>query len=450
MTRGVRPAIVLWLLLASPLHAQQPGDRRLTVDEAVRLAVANNRQIQVAALEVDKARADQAALRTRKRPAFQVNVVTSELLTPVNFVFPEGIFGVYPSIGPVPARETELSTPQRPNTFVYATAGQPLTQLRRIGYGIEASEAGVSIAREQLRERTQAVAAEVRRACFALAQTRAAIAAADLAVTTYRELDRTTSEYVAQQTVLKAEALDVKARLARALYTVAQLRNALASQTEQLNVLLGRDLAATVDVADLTIPEASSAADVTLAAARANALANRPEVRQARLKIDQADLDRRAKRSEFVPDVSLSFTYLSPFNIEFLPKNIAALGVSGTWEPFDWGRKSRELAAKMTVVSQARLALSDIDAQVQADVGRRWRAFDEARLLIAAGRAALDAAEERLRVAKDRFGNDAALLKDVLQAQAALADADQAYQQGLAAFWTAWSDLQRATGEDLQ
>jgi outer membrane protein TolC len=70
------------------------------------------------------------------------------------------------------------------------------------------------------------------------------------------------------------------------------------------------------------------------------ALTQRAEVRQASLRIQQADLDVRAKKSEYVPDVSLAVTYGSAFNFQnTLPQNVATAGVYLDWEVFDWGRK---------------------------------------------------------------------------------------------------------------
>jgi outer membrane protein TolC len=42
----------------------------------------------------------------------------------------------------------------------------------------------------------------------------------------------------------------------------------------------------------------------------------------------------------------------------------------------------------------------------------------------------------------------AALLSDVLQTQATLADADYQYQQALLAYWTARADYEKAIGAD--
>ena len=64
--------------------AAVPGAGRLSLEEAIRIAVENNRQLQSARLQVDKAETDVETARTRRLPAFDLEVTTSQLLTPVS------------------------------------------------------------------------------------------------------------------------------------------------------------------------------------------------------------------------------------------------------------------------------------------------------------------------------------------------------------------------------
>jgi outer membrane protein TolC len=57
-------------------------------------------------------------------------------------------------------------------------------------------------------------------------------------------------------------------------------------------------------------------------------------------------------------------------------------------------------------------------------------------------------AREKLRVATEQYRLEASLRRQLLEAQAALADSDQQYQQALAAYWTARADLDKAIGDD--
>jgi outer membrane protein TolC len=189
--------------------------------------------------------------------------------------------------------------------------------------------------------------------------------------------------------------------------------------------------------------------EVDLAAARERAMVERPEIAEARLKIKQADYDRRIKKSEYIPDVSLSFTYVSPQNVNFAPRQIASAGISLSWEPFDWGRKKRELAEKKRIVEQANTGLLEAESQVLVEVNSKFRKLQQTRQLLAIGRLAEETAREQLRVMSNRYTAQAALLKDVLSAQTSLANANYQYQQAMLAFWAARADFEKAIGGEL-
>ena len=52
------------------------------------------------------------------------------------------------------------------------------------------------------------------------------------------------------------------------------------------------------------------------------ALAQNPTIKEAEIKIQQADTVRRLAKSEYMPDIGASFHYLSPFGVNFVPTNI--------------------------------------------------------------------------------------------------------------------------------
>ena len=109
--------------------------------------------------------------------------------------------------------------------------------------------------------------------------------AAGEAVKTLVEMKRVTGEYELQQAVLRADVLDVSARLTKSRYELMAAQDRLATQRELLNDLLGRDVTTPFRVAP--IPELEPS-DLTLESARARAGDNRPEIRQADLKERQA------------------------------------------------------------------------------------------------------------------------------------------------------------------
>jgi outer membrane protein TolC len=110
--------------------SMQPRER-LSLETAIRLAVANNRIAETAKLEAAKAEEDLAIARSRRFPLFEIGITGSQLLTPASFSFPQGAFGEFPGIGPVPATDTDVTSPVRPTVFFSSQLSQPLSQLHR-------------------------------------------------------------------------------------------------------------------------------------------------------------------------------------------------------------------------------------------------------------------------------------------------------------------------------
>ena len=422
------------------------GNERLSLEAAIRIAIENNRQLQSVRLDVDKADADVASARTHRLPVFDLEVTASQLLTPVEFGFPMAAFGEFPGIGPIPAVDTTVKVPRQPTMYVYSQVSQPISQLFRINLGIENAVASRDIEREHVRSQQLSLINNVKKAYFAILQTQSALAATDQAIALYKELDKTLQVRVTQKVALRSDSLDVQYRLAQEEFSRTSRQNTLASQKEQLNQLLGRDVSTAFDVDEAA---GISLLDIDVAAGRTHALENRPDVREARLKLQQADLDRRMTKADRIPEVSLAVSYTSNFNIDVLPANLAAAGVQVKWEPFDWGRRKHELAVKTHTVQQAKLGVREVEDKTVIEINSRFRTLTEKRALLNVARMAQATTREKLRTRTNQFQVQAALLTDVLQLRADLAEADDGYQQALLGFWTAKADYDLAIGEEV-
>src|ERR1700730_2222823 len=223
-------------------------------------------------------------------------------------------------------------------------------------------------------------------------------------------------------------------------------RPKLSTLKEQLNQLRVRDIRSQFAVSP--VPE-TSLMDTDLAASRRRALEQRPEIREARLQVKQAELDKRVKKSEYIPDVSLAITYASPLNFDtFVPKSFASAGVTVNWEVFDWGRKKHQLAEKQKTIEQASNALRDAESNVMIEVGARMRDLQQAGQALRVAKLKQETARENMRVSTNKYKLESVLFSDVLQTQATLADADYQYQQALMAFWTAKAGYEKAIGAD--
>jgi outer membrane protein len=417
----------------------------LTLDEAVTLALQHNRLVKNSALEAQKYDFQVRTAESRRMPQFQFSMLGGELLQPFDFSFEKGVFGTYPGVGPIPGTNAKVHTPAVFTTYLTGSIDQPLTQQYKIGLAIHATELGRDIAREDTRAERQNIAAEVREAYFSLFAIQASVDAAREAVKTFEEAQRVTLQYVAEKTVLRADALDVDARLAKSRYELSVAENGLDTQREALNQLLGRDVATPFRVE--FIPE-QDASDLTLESARQEAAANRPEYRQALLKEKQAEYGRRLAKAQYIPDLSLEVRYQGINNVQVLPANVATAGFFLTWEPFDWGRRHNKVLEAANTVEQARNGIQETESKIAVEVGAKYRKWHEASLLLTASRTASEAATEQLRVTTNQYKEHAALLKDLLQAQAQSSETNFQYQQALSSYWSAFAELRKAMGKE--
>ena len=435
--------------LRSSGQAQTPdADARapvLTLEEAVNLALENNRLVKNSVLEAQKYDFQVSTARSRRKPQFQFSMLGGELLHPFDFTFDKGVFGTYPGVGPIPGTNAKVHTPAVFTTYLTGSVDQPLTQQYKIGLGIHATELGRDIAREDVRAERQNIAAEVRNAYFKLLAIQASVDAAREAVKTFEEAQRVTVQYVAEKTVLRGDALDVDARLAKSRYELSVAENGLATQQEALNQMLGRDVSTPFRVE--YIPEQDTS-DLTLDSARQGALINRPELRQAQLKEKQAEYDRRLAKAEYIPDLSLEVRYQGINNVQVLPQNVTTTGFFLTWEPFDWGRRHNKVAEAKKTVEQARNGIQETESKIAVEVGGKYRKWHEASLLLQASRTAHEAASEQLRVTGNKYKEHAALLRDLLQAQAQSSETNFQYQQALSSYWSAFAELRKSMGEE--
>jgi outer membrane protein len=285
----------------------------------------------------------------------------------------------------------------------------------------------------------------VRTAFFELVATQAAVDAAREGVRTLEETQRVTQRYIEERTVLKGDALEVDARLTKEQYELSVAENGLATQHEHLNQLLARDLETPFRV-DF-IPEEDTTT-LSLEVARQHASENRPEIRQAQLKEKQADYDRRIAKAEYIPDFGIAVSYQGVQNVQVLPTNVGVAGFALTWEPFDWGRRHNRVREKANTLAQAHNGAQEAESQIGVEVAAKYRKWKEASLLLKAARTGHEASAEEFRVTSNRYNEQSALVKDLLQAQARSTETEFQYQQALSSYWSALADLRRAMGEE--
>jgi outer membrane protein TolC len=454
--RSIGAVMELWLLtmacvLVTTLclfpcaNAQTNGGSVLTLDEAVRLAKSNNRELKVWGLDVGKQRDALGEARTHLYPRFDTSVLAAELLAPLDFTINKGQFGTFPGTGPIPGSNTDLHTPARPIAVASVTATQPLTQLLRIHLSIAGQRLKVDVAQLTFDQREQKLTDDVRQSYYQVLQSQIQYESHQSMVKYLEELLQLTGRRFSQHTALEADRLSVKAELAKASYQLTTIEDKLADSKEDLNHLLGRSVQTefSVEPVPATLPEQEN-----LPAARATALEHRPEVKLAANRVRQAELATKSEKTRYIPDVSIQASYFSPANINFLPQNIGSVGALLTWQPWDWGEKHHKIQQAAIAEKQAGLSAEDTREQILVDVDSNFRHLREARSHLSVTEAIRDAETEKMRNQKEAYSQQSILLSDLLKQQFSLADAESQYHQAVLAYWSARADFQKTLGEE--
>jgi outer membrane protein TolC len=445
--------VVLFALTALPAWAQEkpapPAERPdagevLTLDEAVSLALQKNRLVQNATLDVAKSGDQIESNKAQRLPQLQLTVTPAYRLTPIDLTFSQAAFGTYPPpVGPVPAQNTTLRTDPGYTTAIQAQVSQPLSQLYKLGLGIDQAGVARDMSGQDLRAQRQSIVNSVRQSYYAVLQSQSSLEALEEQVASNRELVRVVTEQAAREAALKADLLQARASLAQAEYSVSSARHTLASQKESLNHLLGRDPATPFRVSEAP---AATPFQTDLVAARKAALGQRPELQKATLQVSYAEYNVRLKDAEYIPDVSLVYKYIAPVTSDVLPKSISYVGLELSWDVFDWGRKQQDKRQRERALDQARNSVEETASQIVLDVNSSFRKLQDAQAFLAVAELNRDASREKLRTVTNQHAQQAALLKDVLAAQSSAAQAADQHRQAVLNYWEARASFEKAIG----
>jgi outer membrane protein TolC len=426
-------------------NAQASGREVLKLDEAISLAHSNNRDLKQSGLEIGKQTEALGEAKAQFYPRLDTSVLAAQLLNPLDFTIKAGQLGTFPATGPIPESNTNLHTPARPIAIASVTATQPLTQLFRIHLFVSEQRLKVDVARLSFDEREQKLTDDVRQVYYEVLQSQSQHESQESMVKYLMELQQLTERRFNQQAALEADKLSVKAEVAKAVYQLTTIEDALADRKEALNHLLGRNLQTefSVESVPATLPE-----EQDLDTAAAIALEHRPEIKQAANRMSQAKLETKIEKTHYIPDISIQASYLSPANINFLPQNIGSVGALFTWQPWDWGKKRHNVERDEFVEKQAALSVEDTREQILLDVDSHFRHLREVRAHLAVLEAERDTEKEKLRNQEEAYSQQSALLSDLLKQQSSAANAENEYRQAVLEYWSARADFQKTLGEE--
>jgi outer membrane protein len=431
-------------LPAAPVRAQAP--RPITLAEALTLAAQHNHGLRVAAFEVTAAR---AALN--QADAFRRGLLTlNASYTRVNDR-PETSIVIPP--GTIPDIDTPVTiTLPAPNPNLYSvgvTYQLPLYSGGRNQAQIALAQANVRGAEAALERAKQQVVLDVKQVYYQVLLTQAGLDVAARIVAEAEENLRVARARVAAGASPRFDEIQAEVNLANARQGVIRSRNAVALALQALNGLVAQPL-------DTLWAPRETMAIVPLRADLAplirRALEARPEVaeQQARIAAAQAAVD--VVRAGLRPVVAVSATpmYGNASSAGLTGAGPAAFSwsvtLSATLTLFDGNLTAERIREAEARVEQLRAAEAQLRQGVEADVRRAVLNHRSAAEELVGADKTVELAQEGLRIANVRFAAGVSTNLEVVQAQAALSQAQANRIQALYNVNVARAQVERAVG----
>jgi outer membrane protein len=422
------------LVLAGAAWGAEPaanGPVRLTLQEAVRMALSEGAASRIAALKIQEARslgrqAGSALLpqvgASASEATSMTNLSATGITLPPPFPRVEGPFGVF-----------DVHITAAMNVIDVAA----MRRYRAAQQGVRVSEA------EQQRVR-QEVAAAVAQLYVAVQRAQARVGESQANVELFGRLRDLARDQWQAGVATRLDSL-------RAEVQVARERQNLLVATSQRDVArlallraTGADLAMDFTLADTLnapardLPELEQA----LAASRQN----RPDLLSAEEALKAARMEAGAVSAERLPTLGVSaqagFNGQDPFFLD----GVRTLAAGINLPLFTGGRMGARLDAARVRERQAEVQRDEVRRQVEEDVRRALLNHRNAASRVALAEDNLRVALQEVEVAMDRFANGASSNIEVDNAQSSLAAARDARVTALADEAQAWYELARATG----
>jgi outer membrane protein TolC len=425
-------ALFLAGLVAAPLAAQGPPAHRailgpplpetttrLTLEEAKQRALATNKLLNLAGLNVQ---AKGFAVRAMKANYFPTvtglagymhfNDQLGEVITTKD----RSLLGQ--SILTIPGKTFEVPVYQQDSSVVQLNVLQPITDLLKVRQGVRVAQADQGIAQAQLEQGIRKLVSGVEQLYWGLLAARRIQAGAREGLAGAEKLAQT-------------QALAARTALVEARQALQQVDKQVADLQEQLNGLLDLPLCTQLDLVEPPLPLVPfTCADEVVSLA----LASSPEIHEAQQTLGKADAALAAGKLEYVPSVAVVGGYVNQQVQSYVQPNIGYVGVLGTYTFVDWGKRRGVIHERQDYVSMAHLKLQQTRDEVRQKAVKAFREVAETQEEVKTAQELVGLRKEAVKNAMTPAAqrDPTALIKasqDLLEAEVNTVKAELAYRQ---------------------
>jgi outer membrane protein TolC len=425
------------VLLSGTVIAQEP--MRLTLDAATSLALKQNRQLEIARLQVVGQRYQKAVARASYFPQIRNESAVLHITELAGISFPQGVLGNGVPTG-------NIIVGQGGTTSYTSGTGlaQPLTQLLKIREANRAAAADLISAKIQLEGAEDEIALKVRQLYGSVLIAQWRQDAAELQVKAAEDKEQETKDEVARGQTLEVTAMESRANVLQAKQDVLTQRLARGDTRMQLNYLLGLPL-----TTPLRLDETTALAEVILPSRTESlglGLKQSVAIRAAQQEVEKARAGVAAAHDSYIPNVTGLARYSYQSGVPLLVHNFGSFGFSLTWDVFDGGKREAELGHAKILLRQAEANLDRLIQEVQVEINAAYDRIEQVEGLTALAGEVLKVRTEATRVTSKQVELHAALRSELSSSEAQLNSAQAGAMEASVALAVAQGDVRRLVG----
>jgi outer membrane protein TolC len=430
------------LAVLSVVPQSAAGVRRLTLTEAVHLAISQNRALKIARLKVIENQQKKAGEHSAYFPAL-TNQSNALYITELqNVVIPAGSFGkVAGSL--IPAQGVILGQGQLTLLSSGTQLSQPLTQLIRIHAANRIASAEVAVSRDDLKRAENQVALQVHQLYFGVLIARLQKQAAEQQSSSAGEQLRESEEDVRNGSALKIAAIQGRADLLESRQAVLTAELQLADLTTELNDLLGLPLDTTLDL-DPAVP--AKFEQLPREEYVRTAWSENPEILAAEAVVRKARAGVTTAKSAYIPDITAYARHSYQDGVPFLVRNFGTFGFHLDWDVFDFGKRRAGVREHEAQLEQAEENLRRLKEEVAVGIERSYNKLERTRNLVQVANQVVKLRQEGERLAQNQLAQGVVLASERRQATAASYQAQADSLRASLGYLLAWAELEQAVG----
>lgn len=428
---------------AQPL--EPPAARRITLLEAVDLALAHNHAVRLARLSIEEKVRVKDVAKSGYFPQVR-NETTLVHLTDTQLVeIPTGGLGVV-GLTPVPPHTIILNQ----GGVSAATNGtgivQPLTQLFRVRAVNDVAHAETEAARGKARGLEDETALKVHQIYYRILITDVRRRAVLARIQASEDLQRERIQQVRYGSALEADLIESRAHALQVRQELLTTELQRSDLQMQFNDVIGLPLTTPLLLDPTVSPISGPSERCEREACVREALDSHPEIAEARAQVDKAAAAVRLAKYEFVPDVEVFARYSFQNNVPFLADRFGTLGIRASVDLFDGGRKRAVIRGRETQLAQAKENLARISDEAELRVQTAYNKIERTRQMVAVSEELLALRSESRRVAAALLVNGGALGSQAKESDAQELEAQAALLQSRLDYVQAADEMDAAIG----